>query len=362
MTAELPQTFSDFSRGVISPEAFEHQLLTLCKTTPDRAWEALALLDQHFRRGKIAAEMQHSLRHRLERQALGIETYQPQRATLPRLAVARTIAVAPDADVEDATIETIVAPTPAATAATAATPTPSPTSTPTPTGTPELPPMTGATIAKMPPRVAVLALERSAMRSTTVQAPRKTRPVAASARWRPYFRISPAIALTAVMLAVAASPTVKDGEDNWLAADRWTAGSGAAAAVRSDGNATTSVSQSDQHPDMLSLSSDRYIVDPDRGVAELSVERSPDAAGDISFLWWTEGAGAKPDEDYVGGKPRRVQIGDGVGSSTLRIPILANPKRRHVEMFYVLIARPEGNAGIGPIHRAAVFLLPPRGR
>ncbi len=27
---------------------------------------------------------------------------------------------------------------------------------------------------------------------------------------------------------------------------------------------------------MLSLSSDRYIVDPDRGVAELSVERSPD--------------------------------------------------------------------------------------
>ena len=74
MKDELPQTFSDFSRGVISPESFQHELLTLCKTTPDRAWEALALLDQHFRRGKIAPEMQHSLRHRLERQALGIET------------------------------------------------------------------------------------------------------------------------------------------------------------------------------------------------------------------------------------------------------------------------------------------------
>ncbi len=60
----------------------------------------------------------------------------------------------------------------------------------------------------------------------------------------------------------------------------------------------------------------------------------------------------------MSGKPRRVQLAAGVGSSTLRIPILANPKRRHVEMFYVLIGRPEGNTGIGPIHRAAVFLLP----
>jgi hypothetical protein len=57
-----------------------------------------------------------------------------------------------------------------------------------------------------------------------------------------------------------------------------------------------------------------------------------------------------------------VQIAEGVGSSTLRIPILANPNRRHVEMFYVLIGRPEGNTGIGPIHRAVVFLLPQRGR
>jgi hypothetical protein len=85
MKDELPQTFSDFSRGVISPESFQHELLTLCKTTPDRAWEALALLDQHFRRGKIAPEMQHSLRHRLERQALGIETYQPHRIPMSRM-------------------------------------------------------------------------------------------------------------------------------------------------------------------------------------------------------------------------------------------------------------------------------------
>ncbi len=341
MTDELPQTFSDFSRGVISPETFEHELLTLCRSTPDRAWEALALLDQHFRRGKIAPEIQHSLRQRIERQALGIETYQPQRTAFPKVACARAIPVAPDADVEDATIET-VAPEPV----------------PAQIETAPAP----AAVAQMPPRVAVLALERAAMRSTTVRAPRKTTPLAASARWRPYFRISPAIALSAMMLAVAASPTVKDGEENWLAAENGATGGGEAGAAPSNRDATTSASQTDQSPDTLSLSSDRYIVDPDRDVAELSVERSPDAAGDTSFLWWTEGSGAKPDADYVGGKPRRVQMAEGSGSATLRIPILSNPNRRHVEMFYVLIGRPEGTTGIGPIHRAAVFLLPQRGR
>ncbi len=114
MTDELPQAFNDFARGVISPETFEHELLSLCKRTPDRAWEALALLDQHYRRGRVAAELQHSLRQRIERQALGIESYQPERAPLAQIAVARAIPVAPDADAEDPTIETIVGPSPAA--------------------------------------------------------------------------------------------------------------------------------------------------------------------------------------------------------------------------------------------------------
>jgi hypothetical protein len=309
MTDELKQTFDDFARGVSSPETFEHELLMLCKTTPDRAWESLAMLDQHYRRGKIPREMQHSLRQRIERQALGIESYQPQRTPLPRIAIARAIPVAPDADAEDRTIETDA--------------------------------------GDKPPAPPALVLERTTARAT----------VAASVRWRPYFRISPAIALTAMMLAVAASPTVKEGEEHRRAIGAEAADTGAG---RAGGDASTpaSAEQPQPAPDMLSLSSDRYIVDPDGHVAELSVERSPDAAGDTSFLWWTEGSGAKPDQDYLAGKPRRMQMAEGIGSSTLRIPILANPNRRHVEMFYVLIGKPEGNTGVGPIHRAAVFLLP----
>lgn len=341
MTDELPDTFSDFSRGVISPATFEHALLALCKSTPDRAWEALALLDQHFRRGKIAPELQYSLRHRIERQALGIESYQPERAPLPEVAVARAMPVAPDADAEDPTIETIVVPEPPVAAAP--------------------PPTPGSITAKPPPRVAVLALERIPMRGTTIR-PQKAGTVAASIGWRPYFRVSCAIALTAVVLAFIASPTVENRQYNLLTLDRGTPGTGAAGAVRSDSNAATSANPAVQRPDTISLSSDRYIADPDSGVAELSVERSADAAGNTSFLWWTEGSGAKPDKDYVAGKPRRVQMAEGVGSSTLRIPLLANQNRRHVEMFYVLIGRPEGNTGVGPIHRAAVFLLPQHAR
>jgi hypothetical protein len=324
MTDELPQIFDDFARGVISPETFQHELLTLCQATPDRAWEALALLDQHFRRGKIARDLQQTLRHRIERQALGIENYRPEPAPapapVPDAAIAPAVPVAPDADAEDPTIETIIVPEPR--------------------------------------RVAALTLERAPMRGTMMGMPHRSRPVAASGRWRPHFQISPAITVTAVMLAVATSPTVRDGQDNGLAIGAEAPGTGEAAAARSGSSSANSANQAERSPDMLSLSSDRYIVDPDRDFAEFSVERSPGAVGDTSFLWWTEGSGAKPDADYVASKPKRVQMAEGVGSSTLRIPLLANPHRRHVEMFYVLIGRPQGNSGVGPIHRAAVFLLP----
>jgi hypothetical protein len=311
MTDELPKIFSDFARDVISPATFERDLLTLCQRTPECAWEALALLDQHYRRGRIASELQYSLRHRIERQALGIESYQIEsyQIELPRAAVARAIPIAPDADDEEPTIEVIGV----------VEPTPPPALAPTP-----------------PP----------------------TRAVAARVRWRPPFRVSRAIALMALTLAVVASPTVREGQEHRLAIGAGTANAGEALTSRVDSSAAPAAGQRDQGPEMLSLSSDRYIVDADRDVAELLVERSPDVVGDTSFLWWTEGSGAKPNEDYVAGKPRRVQLAAGVASSALRIPILANPNRRHVEMFYVLIGRPEGSTGIGPIHRAAVFLLP----
>ena len=341
MTVELQKTFDELARGVISPATFEHELLTLCRITPDRAWEALALLDQHFRRGKIAAELQHSLRRRIERQALGIESYQRQRKPSPRMDVARAIPVAPDADAEDPTIETVP---PQATAS----PEPAPASVPA----------AAAIVAPTLPRPAALALERTPMQATTVRARQKSRSLAASARWPPHFRTSPAIALSAVMLAVAASPTVREGQYRLPAAEAGASGAGMSVAAERESGTEASVSQPEQGPQMLTLSSNSYTIEPGNAFADLSVERSPGTSGDTSFLWWTEGSGAKPDQDYVADKPRRVEMAAGVRSSTLRIRILSNPNRRHIEMFYVLISRPTGNVAVGPIHRAAVFLLP----
>src|ERR1700728_3135293 len=111
MSHDLPQRFEEFIRGAIPPDAFTHDLLTLCKTQPERAWEALALLDQYFRRGKISADTVQSLRHRIGRQALGIEPYRPAKAPAPPPAAALTaapVAAAPsEIDAEDPTIETL---------------------------------------------------------------------------------------------------------------------------------------------------------------------------------------------------------------------------------------------------------------
>jgi hypothetical protein len=346
MSHDLPQRFEEFIRGAIPPDAFTHDVLTLCKTQPERAWEALALLDQYFRRGKISAETMQSLRHRIGRQALGIETYRPAKAPAPAAPVPLASS---EIDAEDPTIETLP-----------------PLAAPALLRPAERRPKPEDTGREWPAaQVAEPARPTTATKPTKPSKPAKPAGgggggAGAGNRWRPYFRTFPVIALAAVVLAVAASPTVREG-----LGDAATTEAAEAAGARLNSAAGTAASDTatpppERGPEVLSLSSERYVVEADRSVAELSVERSPEASGNASFLWWTEPVDAKPDEDFVGGTPRRAQIPDGVSSVKLRIPILANPHRRHVEMFYVLIGRPGNATALGPIHRAAVFILPLR--
>jgi hypothetical protein len=111
-------------------------------------------------------------------------------------------------------------------------------------------------------------------------------------------------------------------------------------------------------PEVVSLSSDQYVVYPNRKLAEISVQRGEQTAGAASFVWWTEGAGAKPNEDFISAAPSMTQMANGVGSVKLLVPILANPSRRHIEMFYVMIGRLGGGARLGPVRRATVFIMP----
>ena len=405
MSHDLPQRFEQLIRGALSPEVFGQELLTLCKERPECAWESLALLDQYFRRGKISAEVQQTLRSLLGRQALrtvgGRPAASPARATalraLPsrssrrfasarlaspkRAAKSRTLlravpmraaplpvasppplshlpSAAPlppalppawsDIVDDEPTIETLVPAEPAPVAADAA----------PPAVAADLAPVNAPADDPVPSKDAGRVWPAALIGGHTAKAATESKTRERPERWRRYFRTAPVIALAAVVLAVAATPTVREtSAAPPAAADASGAGVGAHAdaAPAQDGPAATPAPPADT----VSFSSERYVIEPNRAVAEISVERSADASGDTSFLWWTEPSGAKPDEDYVGGAPRRAVIADGTSSAKLRIPLIANPARHHIQMFYVVIGRPSGETELGPIHRAAVFILPP---
>ena len=76
MNADLPQKFEDYARGATRIGVLERDLLTLCRETPASTWDVLALLDQFYRRGKMSGERCRSLRQKIERQALGLESYE----------------------------------------------------------------------------------------------------------------------------------------------------------------------------------------------------------------------------------------------------------------------------------------------
>jgi hypothetical protein len=48
-----------------------------------------------------------------------------------------------------------------------------------------------------------------------------------------------------------------------------------------------------------------------------------------------------------------------VQTLNLSVPIVANPSRKHTELFYVVIGKPGGGASLGSIRRATVFIMRP---
>jgi len=299
MEHQLAPIFASLVSGASSPSAFERELLMLCKAEPESAWEALALLDQHHRRGRVSAELCRSVRHKLERQALGIEEYR----------------------LEDARAECPEHTPPAATTA-------------------HCTPRSHSAGAANGTAIAVCkASENRADQTVSGPAPptRTTRPA--------WLRTAPHIVLAALVLSVAATPVMHDPPK-------------AAEALGPVPSAPAPPTEQIPPTELVSLTSDHYIVAAHARVAEISVQRSHEAAGDARFVWWTRGSGARPDEDYVGDSPKVAQLADGEASMKLYVPILANPSRHHIRMFYVLLGKAGGGAAPGPIRRAAVFIMP----
>jgi hypothetical protein len=261
----LQQRLDAYVAGECSSDALTEDLLAHCAALPRASWEALALLDQYQRRGKLPRDLQRSISQSIQRRALGIH---------------------------------------------------------------------GSEHASALQQIDLTQLEaanQNCIDSLADEAAGPTRPV-----WPA--RSVQLMSVVAFMLAVGASQGLDEHENP--------------APLRMAQPQRIAV------PGRLTLAADSFIVQPGGRSAAISVARLDGSDGAVSFRWWTQAAGAKAGADYRGHAARRVSMPPGSNAVQLTVPILANPARRHTELFYVAIGDPEGGAQLGDTQRAAVFLLP----
>jgi hypothetical protein len=111
-----------------------------------------------------------------------------------------------------------------------------------------------------------------------------------------------------------------------------------------------------REPQTISLSSERFVVLPGKSTATIEVVRKGDTGDVARFKWWTQPAGAKPGKDYVGNS-QVAQFDAGKSKVQLPVRILANPQRKHTEMFYVVIGESGDANALVNNGRATVFIM-----
>jgi hypothetical protein len=96
MPYNLQQELDAFVNGERSPLAFARGLSGLCRAKPEDAWDALSLIDQYHRRGKLSVEAYRTISQGIERQLLG----RPLSGTMGAGADAAAEAISASADPE----------------------------------------------------------------------------------------------------------------------------------------------------------------------------------------------------------------------------------------------------------------------
>jgi serine/threonine protein kinase len=96
--------------------------------------------------------------------------------------------------------------------------------------------------------------------------------------------------------------------------------------------------------------------------ARIVVRRLGSTAGDVSFIWWTEGASAQPDVDYAALGKRVERMPSGTDKITVYVPIISNPQRTRASQFFVALGDASAAGGTPPSDRAIVTIAPTRDR
>jgi hypothetical protein len=109
--------------------------------------------------------------------------------------------------------------------------------------------------------------------------------------------------------------------------------------------------------DPIVVAARNYRIRSGENFAEIRVHRSSQQLrGDTAFVWWTEGASAKPGIDYVQQGKVTQLIPRGKNSTSFFIKLLPTASRSQDEMFYIAIAEARSGAAPVRVERAAVWL------
>lgn len=309
MNESLQQRLNAYVAGECDPQALADELLTHSAQAPGAAWEVLALLDQYHRRGKLPLELYRSVSQSIQRRALGMHTTQPS----PTLAPAATDVNA-DLSRELAVLRN------------------------------ELQTSRSLAAAYLE-QFRSLSRQRAARETAgdaqqIVLVNQTAKPQRRAVLHWPARSVQ-VVSVMMLVLAVSAPRGLGERENELLPARPAPAPVRVPAAGR------------------LSLAADTFVVQPGRHRARIVVQRTGGTDGAVSFMWWTQNAGARAGTDFRAQPAERLSMADGVNALELSVLILPNPARRHTEMFYVTIGKPAGGAALGDTQRAAVFIMRP---
>ena len=307
----LRQRLDAFVVGEGGPRAFADELLAHCTQTPQATWEVLALLDQYHRRGKLPLDLYRAVSQSIQRRALGVHTTELLPMPMP----------APAADGANAALnrELLILRKELQTARSLA--------------AAYLEQLKSLSWQRAVSETAASA-QQFVLVDRAANSHRRAVPV-----W-PARSVQVATAMV-FMLAVGASQGLGERENELLSVRA------APALVRIP------------VPGQLSLETDTFVVQPGSRSAQIAIRRTGGTDGAVSFLWSTQDSGARAGADFRAPLAARLAMADGVSALNVSIPILRNSVRRHTEMFYVTIGKPEGGAALGDTQRAAVFIMRP---
>ncbi|MFI4865655.1 MAG: protein kinase [Steroidobacterales bacterium] len=114
----------------------------------------------------------------------------------------------------------------------------------------------------------------------------------------------------------------------------------------------------DAGPPRIGFASFSYEVVAGEPAARIVVRRLGSTAGNVSFIWWTEGASAQPDVDYAALGKRVERMPSGTDKVTVYVPIISNPQRTRPSQFFVALGDASAAGGTPPSDRAIVTIAP----